>query len=329
MPGENEFNMEAAVTEIGNALFEEEATPTPAPAPAPDAPPPLAPVSGTTPPASGPIPPAPAPEDPLLKPPKTWRAEEATGWETLTPAHRAAIHRREEDFFKGIEGYKANAGIGEGFQKAISAYEPVLKHFGIDPVAHVGQLFNAHFRLAMGSDADRIAYAKQLLGEYKIPLESLVEGNAPYVDPSVKVLQEKLQSVESTLNARQLAEQNERKAKISAEIAAFEADPKNPYVKEVWEDMLPLLRAGKSLKDSYEAAIYVNPTTRAKVLADIAKADAEAKRKADEEAAEKVRKANAANVKTTPKRESTTAPAGSIDETLESKLAEIRNRDKG
>ena len=47
---------------------------------------------------------------------------------------RAEVHRREEDMFRGLEAYKADAGIGKTFKSAISQYLPTLQQHGIDPI---------------------------------------------------------------------------------------------------------------------------------------------------------------------------------------------------
>ena len=44
-----------------------------------------------------------------LAPPKTWRAEALAKWETLPAEVQREVLKREEDIFKGLESYKADA----------------------------------------------------------------------------------------------------------------------------------------------------------------------------------------------------------------------------
>ena len=47
-----------------------------------------------------------------LQAPKTWRPEAAAKFATLPPEVQQEVLKREEDIFKGLEGYKADASIG-------------------------------------------------------------------------------------------------------------------------------------------------------------------------------------------------------------------------
>ena len=269
-------------------------------------------------------PPAPAPAANALQPPKTWRPEAAAKFATLPPEVQQEVLKREEDIFKGLESYKADASIGKALKGIVQPYLQVFQSQGIDPMQQVSGLMRAHVALATGTPEQKQQFFQHLANEYGVDLGI----EAPYVDPQVAGLQKQLSDLQSRLNGREQHEANEARNKLQAEIDSFASDPAHQYFDEVANDIAGLLRSGaaKGLKDAYEKAIWANPITRAKEQARLM-ADAEAKAKA--EAAERVkqaRKATGANVKSSAKAASGTAPLGSIDDTLNAALANIKSR---
>lgn len=141
-------------------------------------------------------------------------------------------------------------------------------------------------------------------------------------------MQKQLADLQSRLNGREQQEAEQVRSKLQAEIDAFASDPAHQYFDEVANDIAGLLRSGaaKDLKDAYDKAIWANPITRAKEQARLT-AEAEAKAKAEAaERAKQARKATGANVKSSAKAASGTAPLGSIDDTLNAALATIKSR---
>lgn len=263
------------------------------------------------------------------EPPKTWRKEAAATWAALPPEAKAEILKREEDIFKGIEAYKADAGFGKSLKGVMAPYMPILQQYNIDPVAQVQQLMNAHHTLALGSPQQKAALFQQLARDYQIDLSQLqAPGEAPYIDPAVKDLQTQLQAVKSQLSSAEQARLNETKQTLEKQIDAFAQDPANAHFNEVANDMAVLLEKGvcKTLPEAYERAVWMNPAVRAK---EVARQQAEASKKAADEAATKAaaaRKATGANVRTSAKSGSAAAPLGSIDDTLAEALAAIKAR---
>lgn len=355
---DEELNIDATVEALGQSIFSESAeertgkvepegqkalpapaaaagTTTPPAAAAMPAPPKPDPAIAATPekvdePAETPAAPAPTtPDDPLGKPPKTWKAEAAAGWETLSPAHRAEIHRREEDFYKGIEGFKERAARGDAFERTIAPFMPALRHYGIDPHQQIAGLMNAHMTLALGHPDQKLALFQKLAADYRVPLDKLSSSEGPFTDPQVQALQDRIRQLESTQATNAQSAMAAQQKAISDEIEAFAKDPANQYFEQVQEDMAVLIKGsgGKmTLKDAYDRAVWANPSTRAleesrRVTEAVKKRDAEAK-----EAAERAAKANAANVKTLPKKVSPTAATGSIDDTLRETFQSIQSR---
>lgn len=272
-----------------------------------------------------------APEDPLAKPPKTWKAEEAAGWETLTPTQRAAIHRREDDFHKGIETYKGNAAKGIAFDQMLAPFAPAMQQFGLRPEQVLPSMMHAHLTLSLGRPEEKVALLRNLLRDYRIDPAALGAPSdpPPFVDPTVQHLQGRLETLESTQRAAEQAALAQRKAAVSAELEAFFADEKNIYVKEVADDMAALIRgSGGTMKlgDAYERAVWANPATRLKETQRQQAAAQEEAKKAAEAAAAAAKANAAANVKASTKRVGQTASAGSMDDTLAETLKRIRSR---
>ena len=203
-------------------------------------------------------------------------------------------------------------------------YLQVFQSQGIDPMQQVSGLMRAHVALATGTPEQKQQFFQHLAKEYGVDLDT----EPPYVDPQVAGLQKQLSDLQSRLNGREQHEANEARSKLQAEIDSFASDPAHQYFDEVANDMAGLLRSGaaKDLKDAYDKAIWANPITRAKEQARLT-ADAEAKAKAEAaERAKQARRATGANVKSSAKAASGTAPLGSIDDTLNAALAAIKSR---
>lgn len=269
----------------------------------------------------------PPPPEPQLAPPKTWRPEAAAKWQALPPEVQREVLKREDDIFRGIEGYKADAEVGKSVQRILSPYMPMLQAAGLSPLDQVDGLMKAHHVLATGTPEQKSQLFQRLAQDYGVPLEQL-SGEPSFVDPQVAALQSQLAGLQSRLMEREAREANAARQALQEELNTFASDPAHQYFDEVAGDIAALLRAGaaSSLADAYEKAVWTNPATRAKEQARLtAESEAskavEAKRKIEE-----ARKASSVNVTTRPKAVSAAAPVGSIDDTLNATLAAIRSR---
>ena len=75
-----------------------------------------------------------APAASTLQPPKTWRPEAAAKFAALPPEVQQEVLKREEDIFKGLESYKADASIGKALKGVVQPYLQVFQSQGIDPM---------------------------------------------------------------------------------------------------------------------------------------------------------------------------------------------------
>ena len=264
-----------------------------------------------------------------LAPPKTWRAEALAKWETLPTEVQREVLKREEDIFKGLESYKADAQIGRSLNQVLSPYMPMLQQAGVNPLQQIESLMQAHHGLATGTPEQKQRFFSELARAYNVPLSADLPGEeSPFVDPQVAALQKEIAALKSKTSAREQQEAATVRATLQKEIDSFAADPKNVYFDEVATDIAALLKSGtaSTLAEAYEKAIWLNPATRAKEQSRLT-AETEAKVKAEAEAkAAAAKKATAANVRSSPKSASAAAPLGSIDDTLSAALNSIRSR---
>lgn len=263
-------------------------------------------------------------------PPRTWRAEAQADWSKLPPHIQDEVLKREDDMFRGIEGYKQDANFGKSVQGIFQPYMPMLQAQNINPLAVVDNYMKMQHVMLTGTQAQKQAVIQNVIKAYNVDFQQSFQAEAqerPYVDPQVQTLQQQLQALESRQQALDLARQEEIRGGIRKELDAFSADPKNPYFLEVADDITTLLKSGvKTLAEAYEKAVWANPITRAKEQARVtADGISKAQREATERA-QAAKKSTAANVKSKPRSGSGTAPLGSIDDTLAEAFRAIQAR---
>jgi len=271
--------------------------------------------------------PAPVAE-PAADVPKTWRKEAAEQWATLPPAVKAEVLKREEDMFRGLEAYKADAAIGRSMKSVLDPYAPILQQYNIDPAQQVASLMQAHHTLALGTPQQKAELFQQLAADYGVNLGELASAAPVFVDPAVQALQSQVQSLQSTLTARERAEQQTRMTAITSEIEAFAADPKNAHFDTVASDIAAMLKSGaaKTLQEAYEKAVWANPVTRQQEIARQQREAVEKQRKEAADKAQAAKRASAAVVHAKPRSASAAAPTGSMEDTMRETLAAIQSR---
>lgn len=319
-----------------NSAAAPEASPAPAPAEAPAdgtapaAAPGTAPAPAAAPAADGTPTPAPAPPVP-----KTWRPEAQAKWEAIDPVVKAEIAKREEDTLRGIGQYRQAAQVGETFHRVLQPYNALLQQHGADPVATVSSLLATQAKLATGTPEQRVEVIRQIAQAYGVSPDALDPASAPYVDPSVKALQQQVEALQNQLQSVNTNRVSQVRQELSTELDRFVADPANAYFNDVANDMARLLQAGAAatLKEAYDTAVWANPATRAKELARIdSEKQAQAKVAQDAAAAAaaaktaKARKATGVNVKSGQTPGTVALPKGSMDETLQAAYEAIQAR---
>lgn len=260
-----------------------------------------------------------------LKAPSTWRPEVQAKFATLDPEVQAEILKREEDMFKGIEGYKQTSEFGKAMQQVFAPHLEALQKQGIQPIEHMNALLEVHNIMSGGTPGEKYRLINLLAQQYGVDLGK----PAPQEDPEVARLRRENENLKMKSEAQIRMDTEAKRAQVLKEIEAFAADPANIYYAEVEADIPALLRGGvaKTLKDAYDKAVWANPVTRAKEQAR-QQAESSAKAKAEAEAERKKReRLSAPNLKSkTHPGGSGTVATGSIDDTLNETLRSLKSR---
>jgi len=258
--------------------------------------------------------PAPA----AVKVPASWRPEAKAEFDKLPEIVKAEVIKREEDILRGIGQYRAAADFGTTIANAMKPYEQAMRQHNIDPARHVGELFDIHQRLALGTPEVKQATLLALAKNFGITIPSApspapAPEDSPWVDPEVRDLRaqmQQLQSLHTQLVDQQMRQEQARtqqqqlavRQQLSQELNAFASNPEHAFFDEVADDMAVLIQSGRapSLKQAYELALRMNPAAQEKENLRIAAKEASKKQDATAAAAAKTtaaRNATGVNVK--------------------------------
>ena len=294
--------------------------------------------------------PAPTATGTPLKVPASWRPEAKAEFDKLPPVVQAEVVKREEDILRGIGEYKAAATFGTAVDKALQPFSSTMRQYGIDPVRHIGQLFDVHQRLALGSPEVKQATLAQLARDFNITLQPTQPAEDDvFIDPEVKNLRtqvEQLQSLHQQLvNQQTLREQQQLRERefqvrqsLQSELNTFAADPEHAFFDEVASDMAILIQSGRapSLKQAYELAIRMSPAILEKENLRISAKEASKKMGTTAAAAAKTtaaRTATGVNVKSQPSAKASKASPGArlenLDMSIEAAFDQIMASNKG
>lgn len=266
------------------------------------------------------------PAQPVAKaPPQSWAKEKHELWAKLPPEAQEYYEIREKQMLDGLEQYKEHAGFGKQMREVMQPYKAFLTAQGVDEPRAAQYLLNAHYKLSNGTPEEKRGYFANLAKSYGIDLAGL-QAEQPQVDPHMKSLQDKVQTLESTLTQQRQAEINQQRAKVTAEIEAFASDPKHPYFDECADEIAALVQAGHPLETAYEKAVYANPVTRAKELSRLQAEKDKSLREKSKLEVETARRAASTNVRSRDTRKAPTEPKGKMFDDMPDLLKEIRDR---
>lgn len=283
-----------------------------------------------TPPGVSTQPAAASPEAPAEAPgfPKSWRQELAQHWGTLPRPVQEEVLRREGDILKGINTYKPGYEHWSKLAPVFEPYQQIMQQHGLTPDVVVRPLLQAHHDLSLGDKAFKEARFREIAKAYGLDyLFGQAQGQQneqPWIDPTVQDLQSKVTQIGGTVQQFLQAAQEMQMKDLGSQVDAFAKD--KPYFSDVAEKLPNLIRAGMSLEEAYDAAVWGTPALREKLLLDKAKAEQETSTNAKKEALTRARRASQPNVRPAGVSAQPTAPAGTMDETMAEAFREIRNR---
>ena len=266
--------------------------------------------------------------------PETWSAGAKAQWATVPPDIQAEILRREGEMTAGLQQYVPRARIGDAFAKMVEPFADTYVRNGIAAVQLVPALLQTHAMLTWGTPEQKVAIFQQLAHDIGIdPTKMMGENPTQAVNPLLPQIQGLQQQIATLMNSQQgvaSALYQNRVGEAEREITAFMSDTAaHPYFNELIDDIRQLFDRGvvKNLPEAYEKAVYLNPVVRAKEIDRLASAAADKKAKERSDHANKARRAVAANVRSSEQGGAAPAKLGTIDDTLEKALANIKARE--
>lgn len=237
---------------------------------------------------------APAVTEPALElPGGKWNDEQKQLFSQIggVPEHGRKFQQLFNDVYKSMQGdYTRKTQELAGFRKEYDSWQQMLQPYlpqwqraGVQPLQGMQQVLGWASYLASNPKPALLELAKT----YGVDL-SEVGQEQPYVDPSVRAVQQQMSQMQQHLHMQQVQAQQAQQARILDEIRAFESsqdesgNPKYPYFHDVYSDMIALLQSGnfKDLESAYEYATYGNRDVRTRIAEQTAKAEA-AKRAAE------------------------------------------------
>lgn len=258
--------------------------------------------------------------------PNTWRKEVATEFAQLPENVREEIHRRENDFHRGIGQYKQAAGFGTEMAQELLPYQQTMQQYGKHPREVVKEATAVWNTLVKGSPQEKANLWLQVAKDYGINLPSLdqaaqqPEDQAIQEDPRLALALQRVERLEGYLTHQERQRAEAEYSQHVNMVQQFGSDPKHKHFQSVREDMAVEIESGraKDLQDAYDKAIWVNPGVR-KVL--LAEQETERASKLAADAA-KARTAAGANV---TRRGTPPVPpkAGSIEDTIRSEYRRL------
>lgn len=261
--------------------------------------------------------------------PSTWSKEALADWATIPPRAQQEILKREQDMFRGLEGYKAAAEVGQKYDSVVEPYRGMLAAEQVDPVQLFQSFAANHYLLSKGTPEQKLQIATNLISSYGIDVGALVEnlGTIQPIDPQVQTLQQEIRTLQNQLNGITTGQQQAAHQQMEAHVEAFASDPAHPYFNELIDDIAKFMEAGaSSLQQAYDQAVYANPVTRQKEIDRLTAEKLSEQQQAQNTRTDKIAKSTAADVTTMQRQRNGTVPIGSMDDTLAETLAAIAAR---
>lgn len=212
------------------------------------------------------------PEPAAFRPP--WKKAALADWDKLPASARAEIERRENDFHKGIEQYKAGSAAAQEWDKAVQPYLATIRSLNVTPQQAATHLMGVDHQLRYSAPQQKVGMLLQIANSYGVDLQTLANGIQQMageqvwqqqnpVDPRTQQLQARVNQLEQHITTTQQQSQAAEHSAIDSDIAAFAADPDHEHFGLLQQDMAVLLQTGraKDLDDAYEMAMRQNPQT--------------------------------------------------------------------
>src|SRR3990167_7468877 len=196
-------------------------------------------------------------------------------WAKLPPAIQQEVLKREQDVSKGFAERADTVKAYENIERAIGPRKQQL-------VAQYGSVeagLDNLLQLSEFAARDLVGFIRMLAQNRGLDLAQLQPQpttpqpqaeDAGWVDPQLHAVQQELAGLKQTITQREQAEQAQRMEQTRATVEAFKASGKAPHFEDVRQDMAGLARLHPqmTIEQLYDRAVYANPTTRERMLAE-------------------------------------------------------------
>jgi hypothetical protein len=202
---------------------------------------------------------------PAERAPASWKAEEKAAWNTVPPAARAAIIRREQETQRVLSTTADARNLQRDFQQAIQPFMPLMEAHGVAPIPAIRALLEMRAQMEVGTKEQKAQLFSNLVRQFGVDIPALdgylsqSHGQAPAAPPP----RLDPRSIPELAPLFSLAEQvtTAQAAKLDS---AFEPIESLPHYEAVRETMADLLEAsamrGKplSLQKAYDVAVSMD-----------------------------------------------------------------------
>ena len=214
----------------------------------------------------------------LDTPPSSLPPDARAVWENTPNEMRAAIAKREADYYKGIKQatekykqYEGQARIAQDISQTLTPHQQLLNTMG-GPKQGISNLLNTASMFQFGTQQQKAAAAANLIQQFGVDVSTLADvlesgpaaQQAPQQQQGISP-QQIDQIIEQRLMAR---EQQEVGMSAQQQIQQFSSNPDNKYYSDVADTMANLLdvaaRQGSemSIQEAYDQACWANPQVR-------------------------------------------------------------------
>jgi hypothetical protein len=195
-------------------------------------------------------------------------------------------------------------------------HSELLEKQGINEVKAVEYLLNANYKLSTGTPEQRQMAFKELARAYNLDGEN--------VAPETSELAQRLQNIESNIAKSHQAALQATKTRIESEVEAFASE--HEHFDDLQDEIAKFISVGYELEDAYEKALWANPLTRQKELDRIEKEKTGKAKETKKAVVDKAKRAKSVNVRGRNTDRASTAPLGTMDDTMNEVLRDIQNR---
>lgn len=209
--------------------------------------------------------------------PKSWKAEMGDGWKTASPEFRKYVYERETQMRDGISSYKSNA---DNWNKVTEPFKMIREQYpDADPAQILQTIAQNHVNLTQSTPEQKRAHFRALAAGYGVTLQearqAVENGELPpaqaegFSPAQIRLLNERFGPVMQDAQTAASFVREQKMTAASTEVDKFFSDPKNEFVNEVADDILSLMKNGRTdtLAEAYEIAVLRNPEVKARYIA--------------------------------------------------------------